>query len=149
MVRSWIAAGRPTGKVATLAGFDGWAQTAGGILRHVGVPGFLGNLELLYAQTDEEAAQWESFLLAWREHLGEQTVTTAGLHQAIRQSARFAEALPEKLAAKFDGTERAFNIALGSALARRVGRRFGSEQLYVERSFDGHSKIAVWRVRGS
>ena len=149
MVRSWIAAGRPAGRVATLAGFDGWAQTAGGILHHIGVPGFLGNLEVLYAQTDEEAAQWESFLLAWREHLGEQTVTTAGLHQAIAKSARFAEALPEKLAAKFDGSERAFNIALGSTLARRVGRRFGSDQLYVERSFDGHSKIAVWRVRGS
>ncbi len=149
MVRSWIAAGRPAGDVPTLSGFDGWAQTAGGILAHVGIRGFLANLEVLYAQTDEEAAQWESFLLAWRSQLAEQSMTTAGLHRAIAASAPFAEALPEKLAAKYDGSERAFNIALGSALARRVGRRFGSEQLYVERSFNGHSKIAVWRVRGS
>ena len=149
MVRSWIAAGRPTGHVATLAGFDGWAQTAGGILAHVGVRGFLGNLEELYAQTDEEAAQWESFLLAWQSELSERSVTTAELHRTISGSATFTEALPEKLALKFDGSDRSFNIALGSALARRVGRRFGSDQLYLERSFDGHSKIARWRVRTS
>ncbi len=149
LVRSWIAAGRPAGGVPRLSGFDGWARTVGGILHHVGVRGFLGNLETLYAQTDEEAAQWEALLLAWRQKLGEQFVTTAGLHQMIASSAEFVEALPEKLAVKYGGSLQSFNIALGAALARRVGRRYGSGQLYVERDFNGHTKIAVWRVRGS
>lgn len=149
MARSWIAAGRPSGRVRALATFDGWAQTAGGILRHVGDKGFLDNLDELYAQTDEEGAQWESFLIAWHDALGERSVTTAELHQALDRSQSFAQALPEKFAVQFDGSTARFRVALGSALSRRVGRRYGADQLYLERSFDGHAKIARWRVRGS
>jgi len=147
LARSWIAAGQPHGRTASLATFDGWASTAGGILRHAGVAGFLTNLEELYAHADEEAARWESFLLAWREALRERPVTTAELHQAINCSVGLAQALPEQFASAFEGPGTKFRVVLGSDLARRVGRRYGADQLYVERSYDGHAKIARWRVR--
>jgi hypothetical protein len=43
----------------------------GGVLAHAGVDGFLGNLEGLYAQADEDEIVWEAFVEAWYGHHGD------------------------------------------------------------------------------
>jgi Toprim domain-containing protein len=64
LIRAWFAAGRPPG-TRVLGMFEDWAKTMGGILDSVEIPGFLGNLDEFYAQSDEEGAAWRGFLSAW------------------------------------------------------------------------------------
>jgi hypothetical protein len=45
-----------------MGGFDRWERVVGGILAHAGVSGFLGNLDQLYEEADEEDSSWETFL---------------------------------------------------------------------------------------
>src|SRR5262249_39847120 len=72
-----FAAGCPPASVAKVGGFEAWARTVGGVLAHAGVEGFLGNLDGLYAQVDEEEVAWEMFLKAWRDVYQDQPRTVA------------------------------------------------------------------------
>src|SRR5262249_32954574 len=64
LVRAWIAAGRPAGKV-THGMYESWARIVGGILEVAGQKGFLGNLDELYETADVEADQGRAFAATW------------------------------------------------------------------------------------
>ena len=51
LVQSWLAAGQPTWAGLQINGFNRYCQVLGGILQHVGIPGFLDNYK--YWQTSE------------------------------------------------------------------------------------------------
>jgi hypothetical protein len=57
IARAWYAAGQPQAETPVLGGFEAWTRTIGGILAHAGVPGFLGNLETMYANADDGSSQ--------------------------------------------------------------------------------------------
>jgi putative DNA primase/helicase len=44
LVRSWLAAGRPSGE-RSLSSFESWAAVMGGILQNAGIPGFLDSVD--------------------------------------------------------------------------------------------------------
>src|SRR5207244_3106819 len=63
--RAWYAAGRPQASVPRVGNYQPWVDTVGGILAYVGIPHFLGNLQTLHEQADNEAIQWSAFIQAW------------------------------------------------------------------------------------
>jgi hypothetical protein len=125
LIQAWLAAGRPAGE-ANLGSFEGWARTIGGILSVAGVPGFLGNAHLLYAQADEEVQMWRAFVLAWWDSHQQQEVGTEELYTlAIDQSL-----IPEVLG---DGGDRSQRTKLGKALGRMRDRIIGTYRIVNER----------------
>ena len=64
LVRAWLAAARPPGRV-TLGGFEQWAAVIGGILDLAEIPGLLGNLGELHQSPDPEDDAWEELVRQW------------------------------------------------------------------------------------
>jgi hypothetical protein len=158
LARAWYAAGQPEADVPTLGSFEAWSRTIGGILHHAGVPGFLSNLEAMYAEADDGAGQWEAFLKEWLQQYGDRRLATAELAEALLQPGDnpLREALPDELAEMLptrEGEEGKFRRRLGHAFRKRVEQRFGEDDLFLARAGDDtHRKVALWRVimgRGS
>ncbi len=68
VARAWFVAGQPAGD-QTLGMFEGWSHVIGGILKHAGLTGFLGNLQEVYDEADVEGDAVHWFLSEWnRQH---------------------------------------------------------------------------------
>lgn len=163
IARAWYASGCPQTAMPTIGSFETWARTVGNILAHAGIQGFLGNLETLYDLTDEDANQWEAFLIAWHRAFEEQPVTMKDLCDALSSGSGsdeglasqrhpdMLEALPDSLSSAMEhdkkGTSgRSFRVKLGKALSKKADVRFGNMRL--ERAGeDTHVKVNFWRVR--
>jgi hypothetical protein len=150
--QAWYHAGQPAAVTPILGSFEAWTRTIGGILTHVGVPGFLANLGDLYAQVDEgDSGQWTAFLHAWLTTYGERLIAVAELTEDLLvEGSAVRDVLPDDLADSLptrDGETGRFRRKLGHALRQRVERRFGEEDVYLARSEDRHKKVALWRVR--
>lgn len=149
LVRAWVTAGKPEFTEITLGGFNSWVGTVGGILSHAGIEGFLANIETLYDFVDEAGIQWETLLLGLKEYFHDEWFTTANLCDALPDNPLLVYALPEDLGSpfRFDGSiANGFNQKLGIEFRKRIGTRFGTKQLYLERKRDTHLKIAKWHV---
>lgn len=148
LARSWYAEGRPPAReTPTLGGFNPWARTIAGILAHAGVPDFLGNLEHLYDQADEEAAAWEAFLRTWRTLHGEAPVTVAQLADQAGRDGELRDTLPDDLAVALEKSQASFKAKLGRALGKRTGTRYGDDGLRIERAGqDSRSSVTSWQV---
>ena len=145
-----------------LGTFSGWAKLIGSILAHAGVEGFLGNLDTLYANVDEEATQWESFLQTWHATFGSEWVPVVQVTERIQSlepiaggvnmaaggspGQHLAETLPEFLQIALKDRPNSFKVRLAKALERRVDTCFGPDNLHLEHMLDKHSKIGLWRV---
>lgn len=148
IARAWFAAGRPKADVPTLGGYESWCRTLGGILAHAGVEGFLGNLDAMHDQINEEDTEWAAFFEVWNECLGGGPVTVSKVVFTMHERPDFREALPECLAAAFEN-ERQFQQQLGLRLKERIGTPYGQHDLRVERAkSDTHAKVAQWKVVG-
>jgi hypothetical protein len=122
IARAWVAAGRPEAHdLPNLGGYESYSQVVGGVLGFMGVDGFLGNLDALYDETDIDTPQWEGFLEAWRETIGETPVTAAELLMRLKSTAELHAALPDAIA---DTEAKNYIRRLGNALARKKGVRF-------------------------
>jgi hypothetical protein len=75
LIQAWLAAGRPAGG-RKLGMFEAWSEVMGGILDVAGLPGFLGNLEAFYDESDAEGEAWRAFVADWwAEHQELETQT--------------------------------------------------------------------------
>ena len=147
LARAWFAAGCPSAPTPVVGGFEGWAVTLGGALHHAGVPGFLGNLDEMYDRMDPEAREWEAFLTALFEDLGEKPFTVAQLTARLESNAGLRGLLPTALVDDLGGRSAEFNRRLGQALAAQRGHRYGSRSLRVEQAGrESHAEVARWRV---
>ena len=141
LIRAWLNAGRPSGS-QSLGMFEQWATTIGGILDVAEIPGFLGNLDEFYAESDAEGAAWRSFILNWWERFGAKEVRVAELWQAIKDDTT----LPIS-----GDTEQAQKIRLGKLLADKRDRVFSVEiqgqnrQLRIERGGQ-RQRAYEWRL---
>jgi hypothetical protein len=78
MVQAWVQSGMPAGHVGGLGGFEGWTESAGGVLEIRGFAGQLdANLSTWREETDAETGDMERFLVAWRWAGGETRVWMA------------------------------------------------------------------------
>lgn len=149
LVRAWYAAGCPKADVPVLGNFGHWCRTAGGILTHAGKDGFLGNLEAMYEESDDEGAEWEAFLAAWNAQIGDKEVTTAQIVFELTAAPAFCEALPGPLAAAHADPTR-FSVRLAAALRARLGAYYGSEGFHlVKGARDTHRAAPTWKVLGT
>jgi hypothetical protein len=137
MVRAWLAAGRPLSR-DRLGSFEHWAAVMGGLLQVAGVEGFLGNLEEMYANADEEGEMWRELTLAWWEAHGTAEVHTSALNELCERQDLMCEV-------RGDGTARSQQSRLGRALQGARDRVFGDLQI-VLRNQD-RKKKAVYALR--
>ena len=101
----------------TVGMFESWAQTIGGILEAVNIPGFLTNLSDLYQELDEETAIWREFVAVWYQDLGTRIV---GVNELYKLAVEHDLLLP----VLGDRGERSQKSKLGRALAQLEGRQF-------------------------
>jgi hypothetical protein len=150
LARAWFGAGRPSAKSsAVLGGFESWSKTVGGVLEHAGVQGFIGNLEALYSQADEEAEEWEQFLHWLNDTFQGRPFTTAGVFSKLEIDANAVGLLPDDLVQLWDKPGRAGSFAksLGRGLRKRKGRRYGESRIHIEEAGNaGHAKR--WLISG-
>jgi hypothetical protein len=121
----------------------------GGILCHADIKGFLGNLDQLYSQSDQETQQWEAFLRALHNHFGSSPFVANVLAADLNQSNwSLLATLPDYLSEALESGKGGISRKLGRAFADRVDRRYGdNEQFFLERAGeDAHVKVAKWRV---
>ena len=138
--------------MTTLGGFDSWATTLTGVLSAAGIDAFLGNLETLYRNNDEEADEWEAFLTALEAHYHDREILVAKLADDVFSGmGELKETLPSKLAIHLDrctdSPSNGFRSALGKALASKEGTRFGVAELHLELvDIESRGNRRRWRV---
>lgn len=137
LVRAWTIAGRPAG-ARTLGMFESWAKVIGGLLDVAQVPGFLGNLEPLYDQSDVENGSWREFVKVWWDAFHDAPVTVAGLWPLLNP----AVGDPIDLGLG-KGDERSLKTRFGLKLVQARDRRFGRYQLAAAGTVK-HAK--AWRL---
>jgi hypothetical protein len=145
IARSWYAAGQPKGDAPILGSFEEWSRILGGILHHVGVLGFLENLQELYEQSDPSEGQWESFLAGISRHYGGD-FGVVDLVRQLRLDPGFYAMLPGDV--YDDGRDgNLFTRKVGNAFRQRVDRHYGQYGVHlVKAGLDRSTKTIRWRV---
>ena len=116
LCRAWMHAGRPPSPVVHGGGFEWWSNTIGGILRHAGINGFLGNLDRVREQ-DWDGESWAVlFGCLLTKGYGSDSFTTGDL----LDKAATERSLLDALDGVVQGTVTA--KSLGESFARRAGR---------------------------
>jgi len=148
LIRAWVLAGRPPAPDApNLGGYESWVRVVGGTLYFAGVRGFLGNLDYVYDTADTETPQWDSFLTAWYDRVGEKAITASELARHLEENSDFYDTLPDTLA-DARKESKGFTRRIGNALAARAGRRYpgGLQLLRSEKTRD---RAVLWQVKMS
>lgn len=128
LVQSWLVAGRPMGN-RTMGQYESWARVMGGILEHVGIPGFLGNLTDFYAESDAESSMWTAFVLAWADKYSDRAAGVADLFALLSDDVTL------DLGDKGERSQRT-----------RLGKLIGSMR---DRVFAGYRIVQAEPVRGA
>jgi len=142
IARAWAFAGMPPAQgLPTLGGYESYCRVVGGVLSFMDVEGFLANLHAMYDETDIETPQWQAFLEAWHETIGEKPVTAAELISYLNGSAELRAALPDSIA---DTEGKTYSVRLGQKLGKKNGVRYPNGFFLVKA---GEKKRAVtWKV---
>jgi hypothetical protein len=140
--------------VPAFGSFNTWAGKAGGILQHAGVKGFLGNLDAVQKEADEESEQWDQFLRALAVTFCDGEFTAAEVvDRALHDRTLLTFSFPEEIGhpeERTNGDLSSLVRRIGKALARKCGTRFGDLELRIERCRpDSHTKVQKWRVGGN
>lgn len=146
IVAAWWTAGRPQADALPAMGsYSSWVRTIGGILEVAGVGGFLANLDAFHEDADADAREWEGFLTAWHDAIGEEAKTTQQLVDRIRDMMvgnSLRTALPSSLAGYVDTAN--FAQRLGKQLRARAGRHYGADGIHISELPRDRRRIAIW-----
>ena len=126
LIQAWIAAGKPR-CTERLGSFEDWAAVMGGILEVIEVPGFLGNLEQMYADADSEGEMWREFTQAWWSEFGPEPKRVSELNELCENEGLM-------LTVRGDGADRSQQVRLGKALLGARDRMFGDLRLVAEKT---------------
>jgi hypothetical protein len=84
VIQAWLAAGRPRPlNTSNLASFSQWVDTVGGILEHVGINGFIDNIDAFVDAGDAEQEAHDSFIHAWHDKFGQEQVLASDLMSIV------------------------------------------------------------------
>ena len=61
LVANWLARGAQPFTERTLGSFEPWARVVGGVLRDVGIEGFLQGRQRMHSEADRDSACWATF----------------------------------------------------------------------------------------
>lgn len=143
IAKAWATRGGPGAQgLPNLGGYEDYCRVMGGALDLMGVKGFLGNLDAMYNETDIDTPEWEGFLEAWLEHVGEEPATTAEVIGVLNEHEDFRASLPSSLVGK-DGRD--YSRRLGNSLARRNDVRYPSGLMVTKTGQKRHHATA-WQV---
>jgi hypothetical protein len=137
LIQAWVAAGKPVGQ-QSLGSYESWAEVMGGILEVAGIPGFLGNLDRVYAEADQEVLAWAEFCTAWWREFQGHLVAADSLFKLATEHRLLAEVWAGRDA---HGARTAF----GKALARMRDRVIGSFRARRV-GVDSHTKVLSYRL---
>ena len=133
IIQGWVRAGCPKGTV-TLGSFESWAETVGGIVEFIELPGFLENRNRHAEVADTEGA-FRGFVSQWAEMHSESYVSVGNdLYQ---------------LAGELDlgeGSAQQRKIRLGKMLSRYRGRPVAG---YVIQDAGRRGGVQTWRLRAA
>ncbi|MBU2501968.1 hypothetical protein KJ682_11625, partial [bacterium] len=126
LIQHWIASGAPHAE-KTLGSFEAWARVMGGMVRHLGLEGFLEDSDEFYEAADPESGEMAAFITAWWDRHAETPVTPATL---------LALAEAEKMIpfATSGATDAARLARFGRALSQIRDRRFGDLKVTVSKN---------------
>jgi hypothetical protein len=153
LIRAWHAAGKPAFGGTQLGTYTAWKETVGGILKCAGFEDFLGNQRKLYAEMDQESEEWETLWLQLHDHFGDEDFSIKEFIPLIDSGALV---LPREVAKIYGQTTSHvgarpnpyFAVQLGHVLRSRRGTRYGSSEVYLERSAeDRRAKTVRYRIR--
>lgn len=149
IARYWYQLKTPPKILDAWGSFEGWHRTVGGILKAAQIDGFLSNLKRFLEEGDDMVLQWESFLAEIELVYGLVWFKVGAITKEIRETnaqstVRFT--VPDSLADVDRRKEGGFERALGKSFAKRLGTRFGDQELHLERRIDPHTKQSEWRV---
>ncbi|MBA4389104.1 MAG: hypothetical protein C0404_14120 [Verrucomicrobia bacterium] len=136
IIRSWIAAGSPRG-TQTLGSFESWAGIIGGMVTHLGLPGFLGDADEFFAAADLESGEWRAFVQAWHERHGTSPVGVRELIALAQEKDLVGFAYASK-------SETGQRMRFGRALCGLRDRKFGDLRVVV--GGDRNRKINQYRL---
>ncbi len=114
LIQHWMAEGRPLG-TTRIGSFEDWSAVMGGILGTAEIPGFLENLDELYASADVEGEAWRSLVAAWHAAHGEKEVSASVL---------FDLGMDVDGLDVGSGSDRSQRVTFGTALANQRDRVF-------------------------
>lgn len=131
LCRSWVRAGAPLPtKIPIMGNFEAWSRAVGGILQHCGVSAFLGNMDEMCEETDNEGPVWEAFFERWYDIWGEKPVLVSTVADYLKNVDHVAPVEKQLLSVLPDAVADAwsqpgkFSRKLGSELAHRNGQMF-------------------------
>ncbi len=137
LIQAWIAAGKPSGQ-KSLGSYEQWAEIIGGILDVAGIPGFLENLDRVYAEADRETTSWSEFCQIWWNEYRDQPVDVDPLFGLAK--------LHRQLLPIWSGrNERGALTSFGSALAKMRDRVIGERRI-ESAGEDSHTKSQRYRL---
>lgn len=128
LIQSWVDAGCPRGS-QHLGSFESWAYTIGGILEHVGIPGFLGNAGEMYEMADPVHLEWRGLAIEWWHAHADNWVTATVLAKVADEHDLMTTVLATA------NSERAKASRIGRGLGKQRGRIFSG--LRVETRIEG------------
>lgn len=150
--RAWVRAGAPFPPKGSpvMGSFEHWRGAVGGILHSCGVAGFLGNLDELYEESDNEGAEWERFFERWDSIWGDKPITVATITDYLKNidlraplDKQVMSVLPGVVADSWSMPGK-FSRKLGSELAHRNGRIYSSG-LRLRKGPLSH-KVSTWVI---
>jgi len=151
MINYWVSQGSNYPKEFNqIGGFSDWSKTIAGILYACEVPDFLGNLDEMYSQLDEENREWEAFLVEWHKNF-QDSISTTELLEAIESEAKseskdrpITESLPGILRAALGAKNPAHRI--GRIFSKNIDKRFGDQGARLTR--DGtYKNKTMWSIK--
>ncbi len=125
LVRHWCAKGRPRWSGKPLGSFEEWTAVLGGILEAAEIPGFLGNLDQMYAEYDEEAHEWHALVKVWWRRHRQEFVRASDIHAMCEEKDLLHDVIG------FGGI-RSRVSRLGHAMQRNVDRIYGNYRIVRE-----------------
>jgi putative DNA primase/helicase len=137
LIKAWIAQGLPKSK-QILGSYERWSEVIGGILEVARIPGFLGNLDRVYAAASNETANWAEFFELWWQEFQDRPVAVDLLFGLAKQHRQ----LLHIWGARNDhGARTSFGSAMAKMRDRVVGkyRSEGAEE-------DSHTKSQRYRL---
>ena len=146
IIQSWIAAGQPRSK-KRLGSFEDWAAKMGGIFEHVGLEGFLENLDEMYAAADSEGEEWRMF---FEFILGKDEKTDKLNRNHITPSMVVEECTDEELLMSImgKGSERSRAVNIGNAFQRIRDRVYAGHRLVVAKDDKKRGRVYALEAVG-
>ena len=134
LAQAWVSAGMPPADTKPLGSYEQWTAVIGGILQHVGIPGFLSNLYEFYEAADIEGATWRQIVDAWWEKFGQEKVGVNDLFELVSE----IESIDLG-----KGGERSQKTALGRRLGQQRDRVIGDHRIV---SAGKSKRISQWML---